>query len=127
MPSPKIEQELSERLWEKIYPMLPVYERSPKGGRPRCDDKFAFFGIVFVLRSGCRWQDLPREYGSPTTVWRRFATWQKLEIWQKIWDLVLFEFEKAGGIDKSETIADATFIRAKKGGPKSEIPRLVGV
>ena len=127
MPQSRTEQELNERLWVKIFPLLPEYHKSPKGGRPRRDDKLAFFGIVYVLRNGSRWQDVPKEYGSPATVWRRFAAWQALGIWQQIWEIVLAELDQAGGIDKSETFADGTFVPAKKGVQKLEKQRLARV
>lgn len=53
--------------WAIIQPLLPPPART---GRPRADDCKTLEGILFVLRSGCRWQDLPRRYGAPTTVWR---------------------------------------------------------
>ena len=57
-----------------IRPVL----RSPAHiGRPRADDRRTVEGIVRVLITGCRWQDLPREYGAPTTVWRRLRRWEE--------------------------------------------------
>ena len=54
--------------WAVIQPLLPPAATT---GRPRADDRKTREGILHVLRSGCRWQVLPRRYGAPTTVWRR--------------------------------------------------------
>ncbi len=50
-------------LWEAIEPLLPNEPPNPKGGRPRVPDQAALVGIVFVLKTGIRWQMLPTELG----------------------------------------------------------------
>lgn len=52
-----------DHLLEAIAPLLPKQQPNPKGGRPRCDDRLALAGIIFVLRSGIPWEMLPREFG----------------------------------------------------------------
>src|SRR5918997_1847847 len=71
---------VSDELWEAIAPYLPPERPKPKGGRPRLPDRAVLAGIVFVLRHGQRWRDLPRElgYGSGVTCWRRLRAWQAL-------------------------------------------------
>jgi transposase len=54
---------VSDDLWTAIEPLLPLGSRKPKGGRPRCHDRAALAGIIFVLRSGIPWEMLPRELG----------------------------------------------------------------
>jgi transposase len=69
---------VSDELWNQIEPLLPpLPPRSPKGGRPRVEHRPALTGIVFVLKTGIPWQDLPTEMGcgSGSTCWRRFADW----------------------------------------------------
>jgi transposase len=68
--------------WAFICPLLPPPART---GRPRADDRRTIEGILYVLITGCRWQDLPREYGAPTTVWRRLKRWGKAGAWERIW------------------------------------------
>lgn len=77
-----VEQELSDAQWELMRPWLPAPKRR---GRPRADDRRTISGILYVLRTGCRWQDLPGEYGSPVTCWRRLHQWQEQGIWEEIW------------------------------------------
>lgn len=54
---------LPDDLWALIQPLLPAYRPSPKGGRPRMDDRAALTGILFVLKTGLPWEYLPRELG----------------------------------------------------------------
>ena len=64
---------LPDPLWDLVEPLLPIPPRLPQGGRPRVSDRACLTGIVFVLRSGIRWQMLPQELGcgSGMTCWRR--------------------------------------------------------
>ena len=48
--------------WEKIRPLLPKQPKQPSGGRPRREDRRVLEGILWILRSGARWQDLPDEF-----------------------------------------------------------------
>jgi transposase len=64
--------ELSDE-WGVIKSLLPP---KSKVGRPRADDRRILNGILYVLTSGCRWMDMPPEYGSYKTAWRRLKRWQ---------------------------------------------------
>ena len=122
MPSVQAEQELAERLWERVQPLLPPERPKPKGGRPRADDRACFAAILFVLRSGCRWRDLPDTFPSPVTCWRRHRDWTDAGAWYRVWHLVLAELDAAGRLDTSELALDATFVEARKGGRRSPAP-----
>ena len=122
MPSVAREQELNDRLWERVAPLLPSYRPSPKGGRPRADDRACFEGIVFVLRNGLRWRDLPDRFPSPVTCWRRHMEWTGDDVWEGAWRVVLDELADAGLLDTSELALDCTFAPAQKGGRKSALP-----
>jgi transposase len=71
-----------------------------------------------VLITGCRWQDLPREYGAPTTVWRRLKRWGEAGIWERIWRAALAALDRRGQINWSMAFLDGSFVPAKKGGDK---------
>lgn len=71
---------LSDETWAAIAPLLP-YGRP---GAPRVDDHRIVSGIVFVLVSGCRWQDCPPDYGPATTVYNRFARWSRRNFWPAV-------------------------------------------
>ena len=118
MPNQTTERELAERLWARVRPLLPPDAPKPKGGRPRADDRACFFAIVFVLRSGCRWRDLPDSFPSAPTCWRRHRDWTNEGVWEKVWERVLAELDEAGDLDTSELCLDATFVEARKGGSR---------
>ena len=104
--------DLTDAQWELISPMLPP----PKGrGRPRADDRRTLNGILWVLRSGARWQDLPKEYGSDSTCHRRLQEWQEQGVWERIWTTFLGTLDEEGKLDWSQAFLDATFVPAKKG------------
>ena len=116
--------ELTDEQWERIKPHLPPQPRSRKGGRPRADDRACLEGILWVLRSGARWKDLPRDRGfpSPPTCWRRLGRWERGGVWPRLWAAFLDELDEKGKLDWSECFADATFAPAKKGAGASARP-----
>jgi len=63
--------ELTDEQWEKIAPLLPEPQASPWGGRKPLPNRPCFEGILWILRTGARWKDLPKRYPSPSTCWRR--------------------------------------------------------
>lgn len=106
---------IPNELWERIEPLLPVHEPSPHGGRERFDDRFCLEGIVWVLRSGARWRDMPKHFPSGTTCWRRLKEWEAAGVWEAVWQMMLGELDEQHRLDLEETIGDGTFIPAKKG------------
>jgi transposase len=119
MPSQRREQELLDRMWERVQPLLPPQPPHPKGGRPFADDKECFAGIVYQLRNAIRWNAMPPCFPSGVTCWRRHRDWTAAGVWSKVWKAVLRELEAAGKLDTSELFVDATFAEARKGGPAS--------
>src|SRR5215472_12779617 len=111
---------LTNRQWAFIRPLLPPPART---GRPRADDRRTIDGILFILITGCRWQDLPREYGAPTTVWRRLKRWGEEGAWERIWRASLVALDQQGTLDWSMAFLDGSFAPAKKGGEKVGITK----
>src|ERR1700744_5732982 len=109
--------ELSDEKWNRIKAQLPVVKPSRKGGRPRADDRACLEGILWILRSGARWKDLPRDRGfpSPATCWRRLSRWERAGIWLRMWTAFLAQLDEQGKLGWEECFADATFAPAKKG------------
>src|SRR5258706_4189446 len=104
---------LTDGQWAFIYPLLPPPART---GRPRADDRQTIEDILYDLITDCRWQDLPREYGAPTTVWRRLRRWGEEGIWERIWLAALAVLDAQGKLDWSMTFLDGSVVPAKKGG-----------
>ena len=111
-------QLLPENWWERVRSLLPVHPPpSRKGGRPWADDRSALRGIVFVLRTGLPWADVPAEvFGvSGVTCWRRLRDWMEAGVWDKVHPLLLEELGAQGRIDWSRAAIDSTSVPAKKG------------
>lgn len=113
------EVKLFEAMYERVAPLLPPNPPQPKGGRPFADNKRCFAGIVYQLRNAIRWNDMPEEYPSGVTCWRRFDKWTKLGLWPQLHAVILDELQAAGRLDLSELALDATFAEARKGGTVS--------
>ena len=71
--------------WAVISPLLPPEPPKPKGGRPRVPDRLALAGILFVLRTGIQWRDVPAEMGcSGKTCWRQLVAWRTAGVWRAL-------------------------------------------
>ena len=112
---------LPDGLWAIIEPLLPPHRPSPKGGRPRLDDRRALTGILFVLKTGLPWEDLPAELncGSGMSCWRRLAEWQADGTWDAIHAVLLARLAGAGRLDWSRLVVDSSSVRAVFGGRRS--------
>ena len=84
--------------WVFIEPLLPPPAHT---GRPRANDRRTVDGILYILIIGCRWQDLPREDGAPTTVWRRLKRWGEERVWERIWRAALAALDQHGQLGVS--------------------------
>jgi transposase len=109
---------LPDELWEIIEPLLPPHPPHPKGGRPPLDDRKALTGILFVLKTGMPWEDLPCEMncGCGMTCLRRLRDWQGDGTWLKIHEVLLDRLRGADKIDWSRALIDSSFVRAAYGG-----------
>ena len=110
---------LPDYFWYKIRLLLPPRAPSPKGGRPRKDDRACLMGIIYVLRTGIPWQMLLSElgFGSGSTCWRRFREWTRWEVWPRLHRVLLRVLGKQGRIHLERAIIDSASVRALLGGP----------
>ncbi|CAG0936243.1 hypothetical protein TFLX_05109 [Thermoflexales bacterium] len=99
--------ELSDSLWERIEPLLPHpksryrgrgKKRKPIGGRPAADRRKVLTGILYVLRTGCQWNALPKEFGSGKTAHRYFQRWVRAGIFLRMWQAGLTEYDEFKGL-----------------------------
>jgi len=112
--------ELTDAQWARILPLLPKPKAKPKGGRPRANDRDVMEGILWVLRSGARWRDMPDRYPAYATCWRRLGEWERADLWLSLWRAFLKDLDEAQQLDWSEAFMDGTFAPAKKGALASE-------
>jgi transposase len=103
---------LSEEQWAIVAPLLPP---QPKVGRKRQDDRRTLNGILYVLRSGCAWADLPPEYGAATTCWRWFERWSADGTWEQIWQTLLSQLDGQQKLEWAQAFLDGSFVPAKRG------------
>lgn len=107
--------ELTDQQWNRIRKYLPEVTPNPKGGRPRVPDRDVLEGILWVLRSGARWKDLPDQYPPYQTCHRRFQEWQKQGVFESILRGLGRSLLLKKEIDRRETFIDGSFSSAKKG------------
>lgn len=108
---------LTQKQWDTLEPLLPI-QYFKKGGRPRADDKKTLHGILWILKTGAQWSEMPKEYGSYVTCWRRLKAWEEDGTWEKIWKRLLAILDKNERIDWAISFLDGSFVPAKKGGLK---------
>ncbi|HEX8237763.1 MAG TPA: transposase [Abditibacteriaceae bacterium] len=72
---------------------------SAKGGRSPADNRAVVEGILWVLKTGARWRDLPPRYPSPSTCWRRLRDWEEQGVWLKVWHSFIAELDEANHLD----------------------------
>ncbi len=83
----------------------------------------ALEGILWILKTGARWRDLPADFGvSPATCWRRLRQWDEDAVWLKVWRQFLAELDRRGQLDWSECFIDGSFAPAKNGATASAKP-----
>ncbi len=115
---------LSEAHWAVLEPLFPEPKRG-KRGRPWAANRDCLEGILWILRTGARWRDMPDEYPDGSTCWRRLRAWEEQDVWLKAWQKLLSLLDQRGLLDWEEAFLDATFITAKKGARRSA-KRVVG-
>jgi transposase len=113
---------LDDKLWNLIEPLLPAPEprRFRHPGRKPISQRQVLTGILFVLKTGIPWADLPQEMGcgSGMTCWRRLRDWQAGGVWQHIHETLLAQLQAADQIDWSRAVVDSSSVRALLGGKK---------
>lgn len=119
---------LPDALWAVVEPVLPAYTPSPRGGRPPISHRQALTGILFVLKTGIPWEDLPAEMGcgSGMSCWRRLAAWQADGTWTRLHAVLLERLHGAGRIDWRRAAIDSSSVRAVFGGPPPAPTRRIG-
>jgi transposase len=121
---------LPDALWTIIEPILPpVPPPGPQGGRPPISHRQALTGILFVLKTGLPWEDLPAELncGCGMSCWRRLRDWQLDGTWDALHAVLLAKLADAGNLDWSKCAIDSSSVRAVFGGrTPARTPRTAG-
>jgi transposase len=107
---------ISDELWDIISDLLPFEKPKNTVGRPAIPFRKVLDGILYVLRTGCQWKMLPKEYGSGSTCHRRFQQWVQIGIFKKIWTKLLEEYDSKIGIKLIWQSLDSISIKSPLGG-----------
>jgi transposase len=102
---------LTDEEWELVRDAFP----KPAGtGRPRRDSRQVLDGILWILRTGSPWRDLPEEFGPWQTAWRLFDEWNSDGTLAGILQRLQAAFVTAGAIDPELWCIDGTTVRAAR-------------
>lgn len=104
---------LTDLEWNAIRVFLPK-ECTGKAGRPWIPHRRVIDGILFVLRTGIPWADLPSQFGKFKTVYNRFRRWVKNGLWQRIFNALIDRLQRNGEIDFELWCVDGTIVRAHR-------------
>jgi transposase len=111
--------ELSDAQWDRVKHLLPGKAGDP--GRHGEDNRLFVNGVLWMLRSGARWHDLPKRYGKWKTIHTRFSRWAKAGVWERVFEVLTAD-------RKNEYLMlDTTLVRAHqqaatgKGGTKTRL------
>jgi transposase len=96
--------ELTEAQWGRIQNLLPGRKESV--GRTAVDNRVFVNGVLWILRSGARWSDLPERYGKYKSVHKRFARWAATGIWEQVFRTLVRDAKN------EYLMIDSTIVRA---------------
>ena len=107
---------IPDPLWNEISLILPSEKPNNAIGRPAVPFRKVLDGILYILRTGCQWKMLPKEYGSGSTCHRRFQQWSSSKVFQKLWTRLLKEYDRVVGIQWNWQSLDSVSVKAPLGG-----------
>ena len=111
---------LSDEFWDEVKEHIPKKERDPNRtyknkvgqGRKPLDPRKVLSGIFYVLRTGCQWKALPREYGAASSVHKYFQQWTQAGFFKEIWVLGLEKYDELEGIGWEWQSVDGCMVKA---------------
>ena len=109
--------DMTDEQWKIVETILPEDPVRDDGrGRPWSDRRKVLNGVLWILRTGAPWPDLPSRYGSFQTAHRRFQNWVRSGVMEQVLLAIAQDLKDRGGLDLRECFIDGTFVPAKKGG-----------
>jgi transposase len=112
--------DLTDEQWALVEPHLPVPKRRADGrGRPQVPPRPIFEAILWILRTGAPWHDLPDRYPPYQTCHRRFQTWVRAGVLKKLLRALYEDLRSRGQVDDTEAFIDGTYAPAKRGVSRS--------
>ena len=110
-------REIPDEFWALAEPLLRRKKRRTNRGRPRSDPRNVLNGILYVLRTGCQWKMVPRQYGSGSTLHEYFQSWTRKGVLRRLWRRSGEEYDRLKGLDwEWQAIDSVTGQAPAKGG-----------
>lgn len=107
---------VSDELWRRVSPIIRELDPPKQTGRRRIDARGALDAIIFRMRSGCQWNQLPSDFPDDSSVHRTFQRWVAVGVFERLWGTLLEECEELGGVSWEWQAADAAMGKARFGG-----------
>ncbi len=119
--------EVNDDLWSIIGKILDELDRPATTGRPRTTQREALNGIIYQMRSGVQWNQLPKRFGDDSSIHRTMQRWIARGVLERLWAVLIENCEELGGVNWQWQSADAAMGKARFGGIASgRIPRIAG-
>jgi putative transposase len=107
---------LPDDLWERAEWLLNKFDPPKPRGRKRAPARPILNGLIYHLRTGCQWNQIPKAYGDDSTIHRTFQRWVEKGLFEMIWSLLLAECDQLGLVDWQWQAADGAVGKARSGG-----------
>jgi putative transposase len=107
---------LPDDLWERIEWLLKKFDPPKPRGRKRAPARPILDGLIYHFRTGCQWNQIPKDYGDDSTIHRTFQRWVEKGLFEMIWSLLLAECDELGLVDWQWQAADGAMGKARNGG-----------
>ena len=114
-----------DELWAKIHPLLPPEKAPGTPGRPAVPFRQVLDGILYVLRTGCQWNQLPEQFPDDSSVHRTMQRWVEAGVFEQIWVDLVTACADLGGVDWTWQAVDGALQKARLGGITSALTRQI--
>ena len=111
---------VDDTLWAQAEQVLAELDPPARFGPDRIDQRKALDGVIYRMRSGVQWNQLPREFGDDASVHRTFQRWVSRGVIGKLWAVLVEGCEELGGVEWEWQSFDCAMGKARHGGIKSD-------
>jgi putative transposase len=115
-----------DALWGEVEAVLKELDPPARYGPGRIDQRKAFDGVIYRMRSGVQWNHLPGGYGDDASVHRTFQRWVRRGVLGRVWGTLVKGCEELRGVDREWQSADCALGKARHGGTKWDRTRRTG-
>ena len=119
--------EVPDEVWFHVERWIPAARERRLGGRPRVDNRRTLEGIIFRLKTGCQWKAIPEQFGSSSTIHRRFQEWVEAGVFHILFYAMVRHYDGTVGADLAWCSLDGVMVKAPKGGStRARVPVIAG-